>query len=186
MAFDYPVVLDVSGASVLVVGGGRVALRKIEALLRAGASVHVVAPDVIEAIRELPVVVRNREYVAGDLDGVRLAFTATDEPEVNAAVAADAAQRGIWVNAADDPGHCTFTLPAVTRDGPVTIAISTGGSSPALAAYLRDEIQRWLGELEVAAAAHDLEAQRADLHAQGLSTESIDWSQRVRDALRHQ
>ena len=186
MAFDYPVILDVTGCPVLVVGGGRVALRKVEALLRAGASVHVVAPEVIEPLRELPVVVRNRPYEPADLDDVRLAFTATDDPIINAAVAADAGHRGIWVNSADDPSHCTFTLPAVAREGPVVITVSTGGSSPALAAYLRDEIQRWLGELDVAGAAHDLEAQRADLHRQGLSTESIDWSQRVRDALRQQ
>lgn len=185
MAFDYPVVLDVSGVPVLVVGGGRVALRKIEGLLRAGAAVRVVAPEVIDPIRELPIVIRARPYQASDLGDVRLVLTATDDPETNAEVAADAARHGIWVNSADDPEHCTFTLPAVSRDGTVTVAVSTGGSSPALASYLRDEIQRWLGELDVAAAAQNLAEQRADMHARGQSTESIDWSQRVRDALRH-
>ena len=186
MAFDYPVTLDLSGVPVLVVGGGTVALRKIEGLLTSRADVTVVAPRVIDEIHALPVRVLVRPYHLSDLDNVRLAMTATDDPQVNAGVAADATRRGIWVNAADDPAHCTFTLPAVARDGVVTVAVSTGGASPALASHLRAAIASWLDDIGAAEAATTLAAQRRGLHEAGVSTESIDWSDRVRAALRNQ
>jgi len=185
VAFDYPIILDLAGVPVLVVGGGRVALRKIVGLLHAGAAVRVVAPEAIDAVRALPVQLELRTYQPTDLDGARLVLTATDDPAVNATVAADAARRGIWVNAADDPANCTFTLPAIARDEAVTVAVSTGGASPALASHLRDEIGRLLGDVGAGQAATTLAAQRAELHDQGTSTESIDWSERVRAALRN-
>jgi siroheme synthase-like protein len=186
VAFDYPIFLDLSGVPVLVVGGGRVALRKVESLLRAGASVRVVAPDISDEIRELPAQIVARRFEPADLDDVRLVLTAADDSGVNADVAAEAGRRGLWVNSADDPANCTFTLPAVARDGAVTVAVSTGGASPALSSHLRNEIQRWLGEMGVAEAASELASQRAALHARGESTESLDWSERVRAALRQE
>ncbi len=185
MPFDYPIMLDLTGVPVLVVGGGRVALRKIEGLLKAGAHVTAVAPVVVDAIQTSPVKVVTRSYESSDLDGVRLVITATDDAAVNAAVNAEATRRGIWVNSADDPTNCTFTLPAVARDRAVTVAVSTGGASPALASHLRGEIERWLCEIGAADAAVTLAAQRDELRSQGVSTESIDWSDRVRAALRH-
>jgi precorrin-2 dehydrogenase / sirohydrochlorin ferrochelatase len=185
VAFDYPIMLDLSGVPVLVVGGGRVALRKVEGLVNAGAVVTVVAPNVVDAIQQLPgckTIVR--AYEPGDLDRARLVIVATDDPVINAAVSADATVMGIWVNAADDPANCTFTLPAVARDGEVTVAVGTGGASPALASHLRSEIEAWLTEIGAAGAAATLSAQRRDLQAEGVSTESIDWSDRVRAALR--
>jgi precorrin-2 dehydrogenase / sirohydrochlorin ferrochelatase len=182
--FDYPIVLDLDGVPVLVVGGGKVAGRKIEGLLVARADVTVVAPFVDDAIRVLPLRVVARRYEPTDLDGVRLVVTATDDPATNAAVATDAKSRGIWVNSADDPANCTFTLPAIARQGAVTVAISTGGASPALASHLRTEIDRWLAAVGAADAAAILAAQRDELHSRGVSTESVDWSERVRDALR--
>ncbi len=186
MAFDYPIVLDLAGVPVLVVGGGRVALRKIEGLLAARADVTAVATHVIEGIHALPIQVVTRAWEASDLDAARLVVTATDDPAVNAAVSAEALRRGIWVNSADDPANCTFTLPAVARDGAVTVAVSTGGASPALASHLRGEIERWLEEIGAARAAASLADQRNELHARGVSTESVDWSERVRAALRPQ
>jgi siroheme synthase-like protein len=186
VAFDYPILLDLVGVRVLVVGGGRVALRKIEGLVAAGADVAVVATEVSEAIHASPVQVAARAWEPGDLDGVRLVVTATDDRAVNAAVSAEARRRGIWVNSADDPANCTFTLPAVARDGAVTVAVSTGGASPALASHLRAEIERWLAEIGAADAATNLAGQRGELHDRGVSTESIDWSERVRAALRTQ
>ena len=184
MAFDYPIMLDLSGVEVLVVGGGMVAHRKIEGLLRAGAKVTVVAQSAIDSIRSMPVLLVVRGYEPADLDDVLLVITATDDPAVNASVSADAIARGIWVNSADDPANCTFTLPAVARDGAVTVAVSTGGASPALASHLRGEIEDWLGQIGAADAAVALAAQRRELQADGVSTESIDWSDRVRTALR--
>jgi siroheme synthase-like protein len=184
VAFDYPIMLDLTGVPVLVVGGGLVALRKIEGLLKAHAEVTVVAPSMVAAIHALPVRVVVRGYDTSDLAGARLAITATDDATVNATVASEATDRGIWVNSADDPANCTFTLPAVARDGAVTVAIGTGGASPALASHLRAEIERWLSEVGAAQAALTLAEQRRALQADGVSTESIDWSQRVSAALR--
>jgi len=184
VAFDYPIMLDLTDVPVLVVGGGRVAQRKVEGLLRARADVTVVAPRIDDGVRALPVRIVERTYEPSDLDHVRLVITATDEAAVNAAVSADATRRGIWVNSADDPANCTFTLPAVARDGEVTVAVATGGASPALASHLRGEIEAWLGEIGAGDAALTLGQQRNEMHANGDSTESIDWSDRVRAALR--
>jgi siroheme synthase-like protein len=184
VAFDYPIMLDLTGVPVLVVGGGRVARRKIEGLLKAGADVTVVAKSAIESIRSMPVHVVLREYETGDLDRVRLVISATDDPAVNAAVSADATARAIWVNSADDPANCTFTLPAVARDGAVTVAVSTGGASPALASHLRGAVEDWLSQIGAAEAAVALAAQRSELRDAGVSTESVDWTDRVQTALR--
>ncbi|HEX2784248.1 MAG TPA: bifunctional precorrin-2 dehydrogenase/sirohydrochlorin ferrochelatase [Ilumatobacteraceae bacterium] len=184
MPFDYPIVLDLAGVPVLVVGGGKVARRKIGGLVAARADITVVAPTIDDAIRALPVRIVTRAYEPTDLDGVWLVVTATDDPSTNAAVAADAQARLIWVNSADDPANCTFTLPAIARDGAVTVAISTGGASPALAAHLRAEIEQWLADIGAADAAATLAAQRDELRSRGVSTESVDWSERVRHALR--
>jgi siroheme synthase-like protein len=186
VAFDYPVMLDLTDVPVLVVGGGRIATRKVEGLLAAGARVTVVAPHVDDELCAMAVQVVVRRFDAADLDAVRLVITATDDAAVNAGVAAQATARGIWANSADDPANCTFILPAVARDGAVTVAVSTGGASPALASHLRAEAQRWLADIGAADAAVTLAAQRAQLHADGVSTESIDWSDRVDSALRPQ
>ena len=185
MAFDYPIMLDLTDVPVLVVGGGRIAQRKVEGLLRSHAKVTVVAPEIADATRTLPVRFVERAYEPSDLDHVRLVITATDQAAVNAAVAADATRRGIWVNSADDPANCTFTLPAVARDGDVTVAVGTGGSSPALASHLRGEIEAWLAEIGAGAAATTLAKRRSEMHANGESTESIEWSADVRAALRN-
>jgi siroheme synthase-like protein len=183
VAFAYPIVLALTGVPVLVVGGGRVAKRKVEGLIAAGAVVRVVAPEVDREIQAVVTTTALRPFRPDDLDGVRLAFTATDDAGVNAAVAAEATRRGIWVNSADDPANCTFILPAVAGDGAVTVAVSTAGSSPALASHLRAEIAAWLTTIGAGAAAETLAAQRQELHAQGISTESIDWSDRVSASL---
>jgi siroheme synthase-like protein len=184
VAFDYPIMLDLTDVPVLVVGGGRIAQRKVEGLLRAHADVTVVAPRIEDGLRALSVRITEKAYEPSDLDHVRLVITATDEAAVNAAVAADATRRGIWVNSADDPANCTFTLPAVARDGDVTVAVATGGASPALSSHLRGEIEAWLVEIRAGDAATTLAVQRSQLHAAGESTESVDWSDRVRAALR--
>jgi len=182
VAFDYPVFLDLAGVPVLVVGGGQVALRKVGGLVGAGATVTVVAPQVVDGIAEVATV-ELRPYVSGDLAGVRLVVTATDDPEVNAQVAADARAAGVFVNSADDPENCTFILPAIARRGPITVAVSTGGISPALASRLRDEIASTHLTPELEAAAIDLGRQRAEIHARGASTEDVDWTERIDAAL---
>ena len=123
------------------------------------------------AVAELHV----RPYEPGDLDDVRLVVTATGDATVDASVAADATAAGIWVNAADQPADCSFILPAVARRGPLSIAVSTGGASPALARRLRDRAGALLTD-DVVALAEQLAARRADVRAAGGSTEDVDWS----------
>ena len=140
--FGYPVVLDLHGVPVLVVGAGPVGVRKIAGLVAAGAVVRVVAPRRRRATRPGcgSASSVSAPYEAGDLDGVRLVVTATGVEAVDAAVAADARASGIWVNAADQPVDCDFILPAIARQGPVSVAVSTDGTSPALAVRFRDRI----------------------------------------------
>ncbi|MBI4935136.1 MAG: bifunctional precorrin-2 dehydrogenase/sirohydrochlorin ferrochelatase [Actinobacteria bacterium] len=183
MAFGYPVVLDLTDVPVLMVGGGQIASRKVAGLLAAGARVTVVAPMVLPDLAMQVHEVRARPYEAADLDGHRLVMTATDDAAVNAAVGRDATAAGVWVNSADDPENCSFILPAVTRRGPVVVAVGTDGSSPALARHLRDRIASEILTAEVETAAVELARQRAEFHAQGISTETVDWSDRLRAAL---
>jgi precorrin-2 dehydrogenase / sirohydrochlorin ferrochelatase len=183
MAFGYPVVLDLTDVPVLMVGGGQIASRKVAGLLAAGARVTVVAPMVLPGLAAQVHEVRERPYAATDLEGHRLVMTATDETTVNTAVGRDATAAGMWVNSADDPDNCSFILPAVTRRGPVVVAVGTDGSSPALARHLRDRIAAEVLTPEVEAAAVELARQRDEFHAAGVSTETIDWSDRVREAL---
>ena len=174
--FQYPVSLDLTDVVVLVVGAGPVAARKVAGLAGAGAAVRVVAPDVSEAMDEgLIAELRRRPYEPADLDGVRLVVTATGDAAVDAGVAADATAAGIWVNAADQPADCTFILPAIARNGPLSIAVSTDGASPALARRLRDRAGELLTD-EVVALAADLAGRRAAVRAGGGSTEDVDWS----------
>ena len=183
MAFQYPVFLDLSDVEVLVVGGGTVALRKATGLVEAGAKVTVVAPLVVPELVALADHVAVRRYDSSDNAAHRLVVTATDDPLVNAQVAADARASGVWANSADDPQNCSFILPAVARRGAVTVAISTGGASPALATHLRGVVARDVLTPQVEVAAVLLARQRAEIHAAGGSTELIDWSDRVVAAL---
>ncbi|MET0146294.1 MAG: NAD(P)-dependent oxidoreductase [Ilumatobacteraceae bacterium] len=175
-SFTYPVVLDLTDVAVLVVGAGPIAARKVSGLAAAGARVVVVAPDVSHALdRRAVAELRQRPYERADLTGVRLVVTATGDAALDADVAADATAAGIWVNAADQPADCTFILPAIARNGPLSVAVSTGGASPALARRLRDRVAALLTD-DVVALAADLAAQRAAVRAAGGSTEDVDWS----------
>jgi len=135
----YPVQLQVADRLCVVVGAGAVGRRKIDGLLAAGATVRVVDP---QPAAGLPSVVEQvvRSFADSDLDGAFLAFAATSEPTVNAAVVAAAQRRGIPVNCADQPGAGDFFLPAVWRCGRLSVAVATDGASPAAAKLLRDEL----------------------------------------------
>jgi siroheme synthase-like protein len=174
----YPVGLTLAGRQCLVVGGGRIAARKIAGLVAAGAEVHVVAPQVSDDVRRLAGAVRERPFRPGDCIGYRLVFTATGDESVDAAVAADAEAAGAWINACDRPALCSVLLPAVLRHEPITVAVNTGGASPSLAGWLRDRIAEVVTERH-AEVARLLAAERAAVHAGGASTEDIDWRQRI-------
>ncbi len=176
----FPVALDLRGVDVLVVGGGRIAARKARSLLDAGAVVTAVAPRFDE---EFPAEATRitRSYEADDIRGRMLVISATDD-DSGARASVDAAAAGTWVNVADDPERCTCHLPAVLRHGPVTVAVSTGGASPALAGWIRDRIADVIGP-EVGVVAESLATTRAAMHARGESTEAIDWRPIIEAAL---
>jgi siroheme synthase-like protein len=136
----YMVCLDLEGRGCLVVGGGKVALEKVRGLLDCGARVTVVAPAFDAELWVLPVEHVERDYDDSDLDERTLVIAATNDETVNRRVYADAERRSLLCNVADVPQLCTFILPAVHRQDPIAVAVSTGGASPALAQRLRDDI----------------------------------------------
>lgn len=183
----YPIGLVLEGKPCLVVGGGKVAARKIRGLLLCRAAVTVVAPEVheavtllagegaIESIEGAPLKVELRPYRSGEAARYSLVFCATNDPEVDEQVHRDALAAGVWVNSADDLAHCSFVLPAVFRDGPVTVAVSSSGESPALSRWLRDRIAEEMGA-GMAELARLLAEARRELKSRGESTDAIDWS----------
>jgi siroheme synthase-like protein len=166
--------LIVAGKSCLVIGGGAIATRKIEGLLAAGAVVRVVALSVGHGVRALGVPFEERPYRSGEVAGYWLVIAATGDPELNAVIAREADAAGVWLNAADDPPSCSFTLPAVVRQGPVSVAVATGGHSPALAQFLKAHVVGELGP-EWATLAGLLSAARERIRSAGGSTEQADW-----------
>jgi siroheme synthase-like protein len=176
----YPVMLELRDRPVLVVGGGPVAARKIEGLVAAGAVVTVIAPRFVDDVLESgAATIVKRPYEPADVAGQVLVFTATDDPVVNAQVSRDATAAGIFVNSADDPDNCTAVLPAVLRRGPVVVSVSTSGSSPALAGWLRDRVAAEVVDERAETVARELQAERARVQASGQSTEDINWVPKI-------
>jgi siroheme synthase-like protein len=174
----FPISLDVSGRPCLVVGGGRVAARKARGLASCGALVTVIAPELapeMDALAPQLHAVERRPYANGDAARFRLVVTATGNADVDARVYADADAAGVWVNSADDRDHSSFILPAVHRDGAVTVAVSTGGLSPALASWLRDRLAAACGD-GLGTLAHVLGEARARLRAEDVPVDRVDWA----------
>jgi precorrin-2 dehydrogenase / sirohydrochlorin ferrochelatase len=146
----YIACLRLTGRRCVVVGGGDVGLEKVEGLLACGGDVTLVSPEAIEPLRELAeegsIRWERREYRTGDLEATFIAIAATGDTEVNIRVFEDAERRAMLVNVVDVPPLCNFILPAIIRSGPLAIAISTAGASPALAKRIRDEIAEEYGE----------------------------------------
>ncbi|MEN6374109.1 MAG: bifunctional precorrin-2 dehydrogenase/sirohydrochlorin ferrochelatase [Smithella sp.] len=146
----YPIFLDISGKKCVVVGGGDVAARKVKRLFESGAKVFVVSPELTPEL----IALKSRkeiEHVAArydvqHLEGAVLIIGATDDDKTNKAISDDARRLGIPVNIVDDPQKCDFILPSIVERGDLTIACSTGGSSPALARRLREELEAAYGE----------------------------------------
>src|SRR5690606_35804030 len=138
-----PILVDLAGRPCLVVGAGAVAARKVEQLLDVRARVTVVATRVGARMAEVAAAepalrVEQRPYRASDLDGVALAFAATDDPALQENIAVQARTAGIWLNAVDEPERCSFVMPAILDRDPLVVAVSTSGASPALARRIRD------------------------------------------------
>lgn len=150
----FPMFIKLQGRLVVVVGGGEIAAGKVDGLLRAGARIRIVAPEVhaslVEPIRDRKIGWVPRNFAAADLDGATLAIAATSAPGVNTSVYHEAEARGILCNAVDDIENCHFYYGSIVQRGDLQIAISTNGKSPALAQRLRQELEQQFGpEYEV-------------------------------------
>jgi siroheme synthase-like protein len=147
----YIACIRLTGRRCVVVGGGPVGLEKVEGLLACDAQVTLIAPKAVKALRELAdegsIIWERRDYAgASDLEGAFIAIAATDDTTLNLRVYQDGEARAMLVNVVDVPPMCNFILPAITRHGPLAIAISTAGASPALAKRMKREIAEVFGE----------------------------------------
>jgi precorrin-2 dehydrogenase/sirohydrochlorin ferrochelatase len=184
MSAGYPIVLRLAGRRCVVVGGGTVATRKVGVLVRSGAEVVVVAPEIAPEIESFVasggVRVERRPFQASDLDGALLAFAATNSRSVNQAVAAAADERGVLTNVSDDPSASDFTNPGLVRRRDITLAVSTGGRSPAFARFLREQLQDWLTDARCALLEVVTEVRR-DMRSAGKSLDAERWRQAIDD-----
>ncbi|TLM99451.1 bifunctional precorrin-2 dehydrogenase/sirohydrochlorin ferrochelatase, partial [bacterium] len=145
----YPVCLDLRRKKCLVAGGGKVAERKIRALLDCGAEVYVVSPQLTTELagmaRTGEIVHIERNYTTTDLENAFLVISATDDEKTNRRVAGDCLERNILINVVDDPANCNFIVPAVFRQGALSISVSTEGKSPMLARKIREDLTAVFG-----------------------------------------
>lgn len=144
-----PICLNLEGRRVVVVGAGHVGTQKVRDLRDCGALVHVVSPRASEEVRRLAsegrITLAERRYREGDISGAFLVVVATDDPETNAAVYAEATAAGQLVNVCDDPPHSNYIFASRIERGPLTVSIFTHGTSPAFARRVRRELEAWLG-----------------------------------------
>ncbi len=172
-----PVGLRVQDKQVLVVGAGPIAARKAIAYVQQGALVTAVAPTHSPAMNAVDVHRRiHRRWKADDLTDMWFVVAATGDPEIDGAVYREAERRRIWCNAADDPDHCSVILPAVTRRGALTVGISTGGTSPATASWLRRRVEDLLDDDALAVIEIATRVRRAVRNA-GFPTEVPGWAE---------
>lgn len=144
----YPLFLDIQHRPVLVIGGGPIALEKIQNLLKAGAKITVISPEILPSIRRFNrrITLIERPFEDSDISEIyQLIFAATGESKLNAAVSAECRRRRILCNTVDEPAHCHFIVPAMLRRGAITVAVSTSGVSPFLARELKDALRKIIG-----------------------------------------
>jgi precorrin-2 dehydrogenase/sirohydrochlorin ferrochelatase len=158
---------------VLVIGAGRVGAGKAGLLVEAGAHVTMISREVLSELPPGLASIELRDYLDGDLRGFALVISATGDVTVNDRVVQEARREGIWLNVVDDPQRSDFYFTAVHRAGDVTVSVSTEGASPALAQELRSMID----------VAQQLRRERVEFHANGASTEGVDWRRRIRELL---
>ncbi|RLC30488.1 MAG: bifunctional precorrin-2 dehydrogenase/sirohydrochlorin ferrochelatase [Deltaproteobacteria bacterium] len=146
----YPLFLEMADKAALVVGGGAVAERKVRSLLQYGASIRIVSRDLTDGLKDLLETGRisfaGETFVENHLEGLTLVFAATDDRQLNHEISIKARERGVLVNAVDQPEDCTFIVPSIVRRGDLTIAVSTSGKSPALAKRVRKQLESQFGK----------------------------------------
>ena len=178
----YPVFLKVGGRKCVVVGGGEVALRKVRAFLECGASVEVISPQLCPGLEQLSdngkIDVLPRRYQPGDLRGALVVIAATDDGAVNREVVKEARRGGVLANVVDDAEGSDFIVPSRLQRGNITIAVSTAGSSPALARKIRTRLEKDFGD-EYAALVSLIEEVRQGLIRQGVRVDSDGWQEAI-------
>ena len=176
----YPVFLNVKGKKCVVVGGGQVALRKIKVLVEHGADVEVISPDLCAELVKLAesgeIRALVREYQAGDLQNSFVAIAATGSSRINQRVVAEARRRAVLVNVVDDAEHSDFIVPSYFCRGGVTVAVSTGGKSPALARKIRSRLEKEIGD-EYALLAHLIAEARAEVRQRKIEIDGDGWQE---------
>lgn len=149
MTTGYPAILMLDGRLGVVIGGGTVGERKVRTLLEAGAKVKVITQEATPRLKKLAeddrIELIERPYERGDLKGAAVVIASTDERDVNQAIYEEALDEGVPVNVVDDPPHCTFIAPSIVRRGDLMIAISTGGTNPAMAVRIRERLEKEFG-----------------------------------------
>ena len=145
----YPIFIDVENRDVLIIGGGAVCARKAETMMRYGARVTIVAPEVIDEIsgwaNDGRIKLTRKEYDEADLEGASIVIASTDDACINGRIARDCRRRKIPVNVVDVTHLCEFIVPAIVQQGSIQLAVSTGGKSPALARTLKENLQKFVG-----------------------------------------
>jgi siroheme synthase-like protein len=145
----YPIYIDIENRDVVIIGGGNVCARKAETMMKYGARVTVVSPELTDEIeqwgRDGRLTIKRKHYEEGDVDGANMVIASTDDQRVNEQIAADCRRRRIPVNVVDVTPLCEFIVPAIIETGSIQIAVSTGGKSPALARTLKEDLQRLIG-----------------------------------------
>ena len=176
--YYYPCFLDIRGKKSIVIGGGRVSLRKVKSLLEHGANVEVISPDLCSELDELArtgaIKAVLKKYKSGDIRGAFLAIAATDSNEINQEVADEARRRNILVNVVDKPEHSDFIFPSYLRRGDISIAVSTNGTSPALARKIRTELEQDFGD-EYADLVELIKEIRSELRNKSASVNGDEW-----------
>lgn len=182
----YPIHLHIKNRKVVVVGGGGVALRKIQGLIEAGARVTVIDPRPLKAIKSLSSSRRllwlRRVYRRGDLKDAFLTVAATDNPKINRTVYKEAKRKKILLNVVDQPEFCDFIFPARVQRGDFLVTISTGGASPALARKVREDFEKYFGP-EYEALVSLLGGLRQKLRSKGLKNYSRQFAKLVRSPI---
>jgi precorrin-2 dehydrogenase/sirohydrochlorin ferrochelatase len=176
----YPIFLNLQGKKCVVVGGGEVALRKVERVLESGADVTVVSPSLDPGLAQLAkrktIHLIQRNYRSGDLKGAAIVIAATDIKETNYRVAEEAKKVKALVNLVDDPEPSDFIVPSFFRKGDLTVAVSTGGQSPALARKVRIRLEKTLGE-DYALLASLIGDIRRTLKTRGITVDAESWQE---------
>jgi len=166
----------------VVVGGGPVALRKVNILLEHEANVEVISPELCPELSQLAksraIQVLQKNYNGGDLQGAFIAIAATDDGEINNKVAEEARAKGVLVNVVDDSEHSDFIVPSQFRRGDITIAVSTAGKSPALARKIRTRLEKDFGT-EYASLALLVDEVRSELKRQGIKINGYSWQEAI-------